>query len=111
MHTRTHALALTAEQKRQATGKDVCTFYPSSPSFTTSKHFRESVKACLIAALAVSAEFKNRRGEQRGSHFKITSLPSLETEHKTPHRKEDERRAETLWWPGRGWKVQGGKVY
>lgn len=70
-HTETHTHPGLDSRAEEAGDRERRLFsYPPSPPFTTSKHFSESVKACLIAALAARAVFKNRRGEQRGSHFK-----------------------------------------
>lgn len=109
MHTFTHTHTYPGLDSRagEAGDRQRCLFlYPSSPSLTTSKDFSESVKPRLIAALAVSAMFKNRRREQRGSHFKITFPPltgERERDHKTAEgRGKNGRRAGTLWWQGAG---------
>lgn len=64
---------------------------PALLPISTSKQFAGIVRVCLIAARAVSAMFKHRRREQRGSHFTIT-LPhwSQTTEGKEGEKCRDE---------------------
>lgn len=77
LHTHTHTHMQPGLDSRAGEAGDrgrFLFFSPSSPPLTTSKDFSGGVKAaCLIAALAVSTMFKNRRRGQRGSHFKITT--------------------------------------
>lgn len=68
-------MVLTAERRRARPPGKIAVL----PSLLPFPYNIFSVKTCLIVALGVSTVFKNRRREQRGSHFKITfpfHLPS-----------------------------------